>query len=172
MHHLNVEIKARCDDLAHVRAQLRAMGAHFQGEDHQVDTYFVLPDGRLKLREGTLETALIFYRRPDQTGPKVSDVRRYEPAQPAALKPVLAAALGVDVVVDKQREICFIGSSIKIHLDRVSELGTFVEIEAVGADATADAEALGEQCRRVMEQLRIDEEALVESSYADLQRRQ
>ncbi|NBB72246.1 MAG: adenylate cyclase, partial [Bacteroidetes bacterium] len=104
MHHLNIEIKARCDDLDAIRTVLQAEDADFIGEDRQVDTYFRVPDGRLKLREGTIEQSLIHYERPDQDGPKPSDVTRYEPDAPVKLKDVLATALGVWVVVEKRRE--------------------------------------------------------------------
>jgi len=51
MRHLNIEIKARCDDLAAVRSVLVHHDADFVGEDHQIDTYFDVGKGRLKLRE-------------------------------------------------------------------------------------------------------------------------
>ena len=46
-----------------VRAALKRLDARFIGTDHQVDTYFRVPSGRLKVREGRIENALIFYRR-------------------------------------------------------------------------------------------------------------
>jgi predicted adenylyl cyclase CyaB len=167
MHHVNVEIKSRCDDLSAVRQRLQARDPRFVGEDHQVDTYFQVDTGRLKLREGTLERALIYYRRPDQDGPKTSDIRRYEPAESAPLKAVLKAALGVWVVVDKRREIYFL-DNVKFHLDRVDRLGTFVEIEAIGEDASADQAALREQCARFQKALGLADEDLVARSYSDL----
>jgi len=36
--HLNIEIKARCDDLDAIRTVLQAEDADFIGEDRQVDT--------------------------------------------------------------------------------------------------------------------------------------
>ena len=165
MRHLNVEIKARCDDLAAIRTILEAHAADFKGEDHQIDTYFRVPEGRLKLREGTIERSLIFYRRPDQAGPKSSTVVRYTPKPDPGLKEVLAAALGVWVVVDKRREIYFI-DNVKFHLDRVDDLGTFVEIEAIGEDA--DEAELRVQCEHYLALFGVPDEALVEGSYSDL----
>ena len=52
MGHVNIEIKARCSKPDRVRAFLRAAGADFKGIDHQIDTYFRVPTGRLKLRPG------------------------------------------------------------------------------------------------------------------------
>src|SRR5512140_1691948 len=128
---LSVEIKARCPDPGRIRKILLARGASFKGLDHQVDTYFRVPEGRLKLREGNIENALIYYRRPDSAGPKQSDVVLYAVERGAELRAVLSSALGVLVTVDKQREIYYVGN-VKIHIDEVQGLGRFVEIEAAG----------------------------------------
>lgn len=167
MQHINIEIKARCDRLDAIRSILQSNDAEFVGEDHQIDTYFRGASGRLKLREGTIEHALIHYERPDQDGPKPSDVTRYAPEPDPALKEVLTNALGVEVVVDKRREIYFI-NNVKFHLDRVDRLGTFVEIEAIGEDAAADPEALRAQCAHYMKEFSIREDELVSASYSDL----
>ncbi|WP_022835194.1 class IV adenylate cyclase [Salisaeta longa] len=167
MHHINVEIKARCNDLAQPRAYLEHAGARFVGEDHQVDTYFRNETGRLKLREGTIETNLIYYQRADRAGPKSSDVHRMQPEDPAALKAVLSAALGVWVVVDKRRAIYFI-DNVKFHLDRVHGLGTFVEIEATAETSTADPATLRAQCQQHLDALGIADDQLVAASYSDL----
>ncbi len=74
MAHLNIEIKARCSDPKTIERYLLAQGADFRGEDHQIDTYFQSQNGRLKLREGHIEHSLIYYERPDQKGPKPSEV--------------------------------------------------------------------------------------------------
>lgn len=167
MHHLNIEIKARSNNLDSIRAILQELDADFIGEDHQVDTYFCVPGGRLKLREGTIEESLIHYDRPDRTGPQPSDVTRYASASTADLKTVLVKALGVQVIVDKRREIYFI-DNVKFHLDRVEHLGTFVEIEAIGADDEADEEMLRAQCEDYMRCFGLTEAALVARSYSDL----
>ena len=167
MQHLNIEIKARCHRLDAIRSLLRRDGADFVGEDHQIDTYFVVPEGRLKLREGTIEQSLIHYERPDEAGPKPSTVTRYEPDVPSELKAVLAEALGVWVVVDKRREI-YVIDNVKFHLDRVSGLGTFVEIEAIGQGEAAQPEDLHRQCNHYIARFGLPEEALVAASYSDL----
>ncbi len=165
MHHVNIEIKARCRDGDKIRAILRSRGAHFAGTDHQIDTYFRVPDGRLKLREGNIENALIFYHRPDEKGPKRSDVVM-APATPGSpLKEVLTGALGVAVIVDKRREIYFL-ENVKFHLDQVHGLGSFVEIEAIGADENRDE--LLRQCQAYVELFEISPQDLVEASYSDL----
>ena len=72
MPHLNVEIKAICNDPSFVRNYLVDHGAIFKGMDEQTDTYFNVKAGRLKLREGNIENNLIFYNRTNQAGPKSS----------------------------------------------------------------------------------------------------
>lgn len=163
----NVEIKARCDDLAAVRRVLEEKGARRVGEDRQTDTYFRVSRGRLKLREGIIERYLIYYERPDEAGPKRSDVQLYEPGPSRALKTFLTQALGVRVVVEKRREIYFAGN-VKFHLDRVEGLGRFVEIEAIDAEGARSVADLRAQCERYLRALDIAPDARVRRSYSDL----
>jgi adenylate cyclase, class 2 len=165
--HLNIEIKARCADPGRIRTLLQELAADFKGEDHQIDTYFNVPEGRLKLREGNIENALIHYRRADQVGPKRSEVTLYRTSPGAVLKEVLTAALGVRKVVDKKREIYFIGN-VKFHIDSVKGLGSFVEIEAIDADGSLGEAKLREQCDYYLGLFDIREENLVEESYSDM----
>ncbi len=164
---LNIEIKARSDRHDHIRAILRSKNARQVGLDHQIDTYFNVSEGRLKLREGNIENSLIFYSRSNQAGPKRSDVVLYKLVPDPALKEVLSASNGVLVVVDKQREIWFV-ENVKLHLDVVHELGTFVEIEAIDADGSHTEYALREQCDAWIELLGIQPEDLIDRSYSDL----
>ena len=169
MQRRTVEIKARCSDHEHIRALLLSRGADFRGTDHQIDTYFEVSHGRLKLREGTIENALIHYERADQAGPKQSNVTLF-PVQPgSSLKQILTQSLGVEVVIEKHREIYFIGN-VKFHLDRVTGLGEFVEIEVIDADEAQDIGTLHEQCVSFMKFLGIAEDDLLVSSYSDMLR--
>ncbi len=166
---LNAEFKARVADLAPVRARLAAMQPRWAGVDAQRDTYFGAPHGRLKLREGTVETALIAYTRADVAGVKRSDVT-LAPLSPEAardLRGVLAAALGVRVVVEKRREIAFVGH-VKVHLDEVPGLGTFAEVEAIDTDGTRPLDVLEGDARAMRTALGLDDAPLEARSYADL----
>jgi predicted adenylyl cyclase CyaB len=164
--HLNIEIKARCERQAALRDLLAARGARFIGEDHQVDTYFRVPRGRLKLREGTLERALIYYERDDATEPRASRVSLY-PAPGGPLKDLLVRAFGVLVAVEKRREIYFI-ENVKFHLDRVEGLGAFVEIEAIDAEGTLGEAHLRRQCAAYLALFDLPPEAMVGGSYSDM----
>jgi len=162
---VNIEIKARCSNPAEASAMLQKLGAVSKGIDHQVDTYFKVDDGRLKLREGNIENNLIYYKRDNQDGPKKSDVILYPAGQQPGLKQILTETLGVRIVVDKKREIFFI-DNVKFHVDNVENLGSFIEIEAIGEDD--DEEKLDEQCKHYMRVMNILEEHLVSVSYSDL----
>ena len=165
--HLNIEIKAYCQKQDNIRQILLEHKADYKGTDHQIDTYFKVPNGRLKLREGNIEVNLIHYHRDDQSGPKASHVHLYKPTQSEDLRAALTAALGIKVVADKQREIYFI-DNVKFHLDQVKELGTFVEIEAIDFDGSIGESKLLEQCQYYMKLLAITDEDLIENSYSDL----
>lgn len=164
---LNVEIKARSSQIKTVRRLLENQVARFVGVDHQVDTYFKVAHGRLKLRQGNIENALIHYSRSNQAGPKKSEVLLYQSPTSANLKEVLEAALDKLVVVDKTREIYFI-DNVKFHLDKVVNLGTFVEIEAIDQDGSIGEAKLQEQCNYYLQLFQIPASDLVEYSYSDL----
>jgi predicted adenylyl cyclase CyaB len=166
--HLNVELKARCADPARVRRVLEAAGADFRGVDAQRDVYFRVPEGRLKLRRGTIERSLIFYRRADEAAVKPSHVTmaRLEEA-PQELEDALAAALGVQAVVEKRREIRYVGN-VKFHLDEVPGLGAFVEIEAIESPEVQGEETLRAQCEEWRTRLGIMDDDLLADSYSDL----
>lgn len=167
MSFLNIEIKAVCRHPDAVKRYLERQGARFVGEDRQRDTYFRVPNGRLKLREGSIEYALIHYDRPDQDAPKASHVTLYEPERGSTLKELLTRALGILVVVDKRRAIYFI-DNVKFHLDHVDGFGSFVEVEAIDEDGTIGEERLREQCDHYRRELSIAPDDLVARSYSDL----
>ena len=164
---INVEIKARCSDPDSIEKILREKGADFRGTDHQVDTYFNVAKGRMKLREGNIENALIFYERNNQAGPKISNVILHKTSSGGTLKPILEKSLGVLTVVDKTRKIFFI-DHVKFHIDDVKGLGNFVEIEAIDLKGILGKEQLQKDCEYFMAELGIRQEDLESRSYSDL----
>jgi len=168
MGHINIiEIKARCPDPHAIRAILRARNADFRGVDQQIDTYFRVNRGRLKLREGQIENSLVYYEREDQAGPKQSEVMLFPSAPGSALKEILIRSLRILVIVEKQREIYFI-DNVKFHIDMVKGLGSFVEIEAIDADGALGKDKLLAQCQGFLNLFEIAPENLVAVSYSDL----
>ena len=81
------------------------------------------------------------------------------------LRAALTAAVGTTVVVCKTRRL-FLWRHVRIHLDVVERLGSFIEIEAVapaGSDL-ADEYALVQMLR---ERLGIIDERLIANGYAE-----
>lgn len=164
---LNIEIKARCTNPGAIREYLAAHAAHFVGIDHQVDTYFNVLKGRLKLRQGVIENNLIYYERNDEQGPKGSDFFLVKVEDAAGLKSLLTRSIGIKIIVEKHREIYYIGN-VKFHLDEVPGLGNFVEIEAGNILAHKTKEELLKQCEFYMAEFGIEESDLISHSYSDM----
>lgn len=164
---INSEIKAKCDNHEKIRDYLLKHNAEFKGTDHQIDTYFNISSGRLKLREGSLENNLIFYNRSDKSGPKQSEISFTPVGKTSNIRPVLEKALGIKVQVDKKREIYFI-DNVKFHIDTVKGLGTFMEIEAIDWNGDIGPDKLQEQCEYYASEMGILKNNLVKGSYSDL----
>ena len=107
MKNLNIELKAHCHNPTLVEKILFENNAHYIGLDHQIDTYFNVPSGRFKLREGNIENSLIYYQRPNQKEAKASDFEIVKFEAKTELKQVLKAALGIMKVVDKKKKNIF-----------------------------------------------------------------
>jgi len=164
---LNIEIKALCNSLDRIRSILNDHDADFKGTDHQVDTYFKVPEGRLKLRRGTIEQNLIFYRRPNSKSPKASNINLVPAEHPEKLHALLKNALSTNIVVSKKRDIYFI-DNVKFHNDSVKKLGNFVEIEAIDEDGTIGEEKLRDQCQKYLNLFNISDDQLISQSYSDM----
>lgn len=163
---MNIEIKARCKNPEFVKEILKTKNADFRGLDHQIDTYFKINSGRLKLREGNIENSLVFYKRKNKKGPKQSDVILFKTKPNSLLKEILTKTLDILVVVDKQREIYYI-DNVKFHVDNVKDLGTFVEIEVIKESGMTKNELL-EQCQYYSNLFKVSEKDLIPVSYSDL----
>ncbi len=167
MTHLNIEFKAKANNIEALEEKLLSLNPKFIGEDHQKDTYYNVNTGRLKLREGNIENALIWYQREDVGGAKQSDILLYKHAPDDALKNILIKLHGVKIIVDKIRKIYFV-ENVKFHFDRVEGLGTFVEVEAIDSNGEIGIEKLKEQCNFYINFLEIKTEDFMKKSYSDM----
>jgi adenylate cyclase, class 2 len=167
MSFLNVEIKALCSEPEFIRNYLLSHNAELKGTDEQTDTYFTVPNGRLKLREGNIENNLIYYERTNQAGPKSSHFHLVKVEDAKGLKEVLTKSMGIKVVVKKKREIYYI-KNVKFHIDEVPGLGSFVEIEAGNILADLSRDELKKQCNFYLKEFKISPENLVDVSYSDM----
>ncbi|RYD72192.1 MAG: CYTH domain-containing protein [Sphingobacteriales bacterium] len=162
-----VEFKARIKDPEAAEKKLLSLNPFFKGEDRQVDTYFNVLRGRLKLREGSIENALIWYERPNDAGSKLSNVLLYKHQPEPALKDVLIKANGIKVVVDKTRKIYFV-DNVKFHFDEVKDLGRFIEVEAIDETGEIGVEKIQHQCDYYAAFFNVQPEEFMSSSYSDM----
>jgi adenylate cyclase class 2 len=163
----NVELKARDPDPAWSLGVCRALGAEDHGTVRQRDTYFNVAGGALKLREESPgATQLIQYERAERAQPRESRHRSVEIPDGPGLCAILQAALGLGGVVAKRRRL-HLWHGVRIHLDEVDGLGSFIELEAVAAPASdlTREHALVEELR---EALAITDDRLVSRGYAAL----
>jgi len=163
----NIEIKAKARDPQRQEQLAKEISIEPVVVLDQADTFFIVPSGRLKLRELAPDHGeLIQYERPDIAGPKSSHYTILSTDQPAILRNLLGAALGVRGEVRKRRRLYRAGQT-RIHIDEVLGLGMFLELEIVlRADQSLDeGEAIA---RQIMDRLEIQEEDLIDGAYIDL----
>ena len=161
-----VEIKAKVPNLNYIKDRIIDK-FRFIGVFHQVDTYFNVSNGRLKIREvDNRETAqLVYYVRENESGPKKSIVKLAKVCDVESLKSILKELFGIKVVVDKIREIYFF-EDVEVHLDRVKGLGEFIEFELEVEEKNFCKGK--KKLEKLMEKLGIKKSWLVKVSYSDL----
>ncbi len=163
----NIEIKALVHDMTRLKAQVTAISDTAGEHIPQEDIFFHSPHGRLKLRILAPDRGqLIYYDRPDQTGPKQSDYFITNTAEPETLTDVLSRTYGIRGIVRKIRWLYWIGDT-RIHLDQVEGLGPFLEFEVVLADGQTiqDGQAIAAE---LMSRLNIADSDLIDGAYIDL----
>jgi adenylate cyclase class 2 len=162
----NVELKATDPDPDRSLAVCLELGADDHGVLVQRDTYFRVPDGRLKLREETPGgAALIQYHRADAAHARESRYRVVPVADADGMRDALDAALGTLAVVDKERRL-LLWQGVRIHLDRVAGLGSFLELEGVAPEGS-DLGPERERVARLSEALGLDDRRILADSYSD-----
>lgn len=137
----NLEIKVRVGHLDEIKDRLQF--AQYKDRLEQVDTYYLLGEKRLKIRQEKIMSELIFYVRSLQDGTRESRYYRIIIPQRfiTAMMWVLDLLYGVKRVVKKTRDLC-VYKNTRIHLDTVVDLGLFIELETVIHDGKNDEEYL------------------------------
>jgi predicted adenylyl cyclase CyaB len=163
----NIEIKARVDDIEALTAKVTAIADQGPIEIIQDDTFFACEAGRLKLRTlAAGEGELIFYRRNNEPGPRESFYVRSPTSAADTMREALSLAYGQAGRVQKRRTLFFVGKT-RVHLDRVSGLGDFLELE-VPLEEHQPFEAGVREARELMARLLVKPSTLVEGAYVDL----
>ncbi len=163
----NIEIKARVIELDKLRSIAESIASEPSQIFHQEDVFFHTGKGRLKLRIlSETNGELIHYDRPDTCRVKLSRYQIYKTSMPNELRQLLSMSLGEIITVKKKREIFKVGQT-RIHLDKVDELGIFMELEVVLSpdQAPEDGRTIAID---LMKKLGINETDLISGAYADI----
>ena len=164
----NLEIKAFCSDLEKTELIVKEIATDFLGKDFQTDTYFMTKNGRFKLRESLLSGSyLIPYIRPNQTDVKLSQYAKINVKDSENVKSLFKKILGIHCVVKKNRSI-YLYKNVRIHLDNVNELGTFIEFEAVFDGKNSDEKKEQKKLDYLMKKLNVGIDELSDVSYENL----
>jgi adenylate cyclase class IV len=169
----NIEIKSSVSDPAAMERRIAALVPEPVWEHRQRDVFFNVPRGYLKLRTVTamdppgppVPGELIAYVREPGTEPRASDYHIARTAAPGDVETALTRSLGVRGIVEKTRRLYLHGHT-RIHLDVVSGLGTFLELETVIDGITR--EAAEAEARRVIAALDLDPAAFLDRPYLEL----
>lgn len=129
----NVEFKAELRDPGLARSIAAGVGASLAVTLDQRDTYFRVLTGRLKRREATVEgmeepIEFIRYDRDNRPKPRMSTFEIL--SEEEFFERFGELELPEWLVVEKTRAI-YMRDNARIHLDKVANLGSFIEFEAL-----------------------------------------
>jgi len=163
----NIELKIILSNPKTIIRKLRVAKARFAGKLDQVDTYYNSQKGRLKLREINKKIfELIYYERPDTKRSKISNykvvpIKRNFLTQ---IKNVLMKTFGKKVIVKKERNL-WLHKNTRIHIDKVRDLGNYLELETVVKKGISSAK---KEQQEIINLLGINEAKKIDVSYSDL----
>ncbi|MDZ7723589.1 MAG: class IV adenylate cyclase [candidate division KSB1 bacterium] len=163
----NIEIKARISDFDYCMKKAESLADAEPEIIIQDDTFFKCENGRLKLRILSKDNGvLIFYNRPDITGPKPSEYHITSTHEPDRLLYILERSYGSCGKVKKTRRLYLIGRT-RIHLDQVENLGEFLEFEVVLKENENMTEGKT-KANELIKAFNISAKDLISSAYVDM----
>lgn len=163
----NLEIKARIQNQEEIRHLLTRIQAVYERTETQIDTYFSVENGRLKLREiDGHETKLIQYFRNQDKTPKQCNFAIVRVQNAEKFGRMLKRVHGIYQQVAKIREY-WAWNQVAIHLDQVEKLGLFIEFQAVVGNYQLHLDA-EDKFIFLMSQLNILPDDVVHTDYAEM----
>jgi predicted adenylyl cyclase CyaB len=162
----NIELKVRVHSLSAMKKIADKIGARYIATVRQKDTYYAVPDGTLKLREAAGKTPeLIYYRCTEFKGGRSSEYLIAPLANSKQMHSLLSAILGERTMVVQKERTLYLYENVRIHLDRVNDLGTFLEFEAMLLHGKQQARILLDRLRA---EFGIQLSDILAVSYSDL----
>ena len=160
---LNLELKARVENLEAIKHILKNIGATFEKTLDQKDIYYKVKNGLLKLRIENGNYSLIKYNREEEKSDRWSNyyVVKMEGTETELL---FSSLFSIETEVLKKREL-YLYKDTRIHIDTVENLGKFIELETV---VHGEREYAKELFDEMIELLNLDLSNQIRSSYRDL----
>ncbi len=163
----NLEIKAKFSDLKYAEQIAIQIHAVKKWTRKQKDIYFITPKDKLKLR--IVDDAvcdLIYYNRPENKKAEISNYKIYKTQKPQELLEILTDIFSIDIIVEKTRTL-YLYENVRIHLDSVNQLGSFIEFEAV-LDDKNDLNVSVDHLDFLSKKFNISDNQLVDTGYFEL----
>ncbi|MBZ5622190.1 MAG: CYTH domain-containing protein [Acidobacteriia bacterium] len=163
----NIELKAHCSSLAAAHAVCTSLGGSLIRSQLQTDTYFAVPQGRLKLRQHGSSAYLIYYNRADQPSEREASFDLFPiGGDSARLADLFSSLFGARTTVVKNRDT-YEWEGCLINLDSVRGIGEFLEIE-VPVEKVQSQERAFQLAARLKREFGITPADVVPWSYADI----
>jgi predicted adenylyl cyclase CyaB len=159
----NLEIKIKLDSFGDIIERLGNMGASDEGILNQKDIYYHINNGLLKLRVQDGENLLIKYNRDETGSDRWSDYDILKLEGGDAEK-YLNDIFTIETTVIKERKL-YLFKDTRIHLDSVTGLGLFLELETVVTSSLNNAKRLFGEMVQLLE---LDTSRQILKSYRDL----
>jgi predicted adenylyl cyclase CyaB len=159
----NLEIKLKLESFDNIIERLNNMGASDEGILNQKDIYYHINNGLLKLRVQDGENSLIKYNRDESGSDRWSDYDILK-LEGDDVEKYLNDIFPVETTVTKQRRL-YLFKDTRIHLDTVSDLGLFLELETVVTSSLDTAKRLFDEMVYLLE---LDTGRQILKSYRDL----
>lgn len=162
----NLEIKVEVENLNDIKNHLAF--STYKDTLEQVDTYFLLGEAKIKIREEKKGSELIIYFRKMKKGTRESRYYRLPLTSLSFLvtKGILNFVFGVKVRVVKHRDL-YIYKNTRIHIDIANDLGNFVELETVCGDTLCEKEYHDEH-EEIKRRLALNKYKTIAGSYSGL----
>lgn len=159
----NLELKIKVDNPVKLLDLVEKINAEFKGELNQVDVYYRIKNGLLKLRLENGSQTLIKYLRNEKTGNRWSDYQLISLEKNDA-REYLKDILEEEAVVEKKRRL-YLYDNTRIHVDTVKGLGSFLELETLVINGKDDA---WKRFQKISGLLALKQEDEIRKSYRDL----
>ena len=126
----NLEIKLRVDSFEKIKEKL---SSYYSDTLKQKDTYYVVNNGRLKLRQENERAGyFIRYYRDNLLSEKTSKYYTYDVPNVEEFNLIFDTSMQIEVIIEKERTL-YLYKNARIHLDKIVGIpnSLYVEIEVV-----------------------------------------